>query len=78
MGAWTTDLGRPGTSLGSAHVAPTSGNNPMAVSGIAKTVVSVATRCEPWIDKPTPPPAEWLREGQGCLGRQTWRLGTDA
>ena len=38
------------------QVAPPSGNRPIPVSGIAKSVRSVATKCEPVADTPTPPP----------------------
>ena len=40
----------------SSQVAPTSGNRPMPVSGMASTVRSVTTRKLPWADTPTPPP----------------------
>ena len=33
---------------------PTSGNRPIKVSGMAKTVCSVATLNGPWTDSPTP------------------------
>ena len=29
---------------------------PIAVSGMAMTVVSVTIRCEPWTESPMPPP----------------------
>ena len=35
---------------------PTSGKKPIPVSGIAKSVLSVATRTWPCTDSPTPPP----------------------
>lgn len=35
--------------------------SPMAVSGMAKSVFSVATRNRPWTDKPTP----WVRREHG-------------
>eukprot|EP01139_Manchomonas_bermudensis_P010684 Amastigsp_a340895_27.p3 type:complete len:122 gc:universal Amastigsp_a340895_27:656-291(-) len=43
-------------SRGSTYDAPTSGNSPIAVSGIANTVRSVATRKWPWTESPNPPP----------------------
>ena len=42
--------------LGIKKVPPTSGKRPIPVSGMAKTVFSVATRYFPWTDSPTPPP----------------------
>ena len=41
---------------------PTSGKNPIAVSGMAKTVFSVAIRYCPWTDIPAPPPTTEARE----------------
>ena len=35
---------------------PTSGKKPIPVSGMAKSVLSVATRTWPCTDSPTPPP----------------------
>mmetsp|Transcript_14128 Transcript_14128/g.47684 ORF Transcript_14128/g.47684 Transcript_14128/m.47684 type:complete len:235 (-) Transcript_14128:50-754(-) len=47
----------PGWGICPSHtVLPTSGKRPMAVSGMAKSVFSVATRYLPWTDMPTPPP----------------------
>ena len=43
-------------SLGRKKDPPTSGKKPMAVSGIAKTVFSVATLYCPCTDSPAPPP----------------------
>ena len=39
-------------------MAPISGNNPMAVSGIANIACSVATRADPCTETPTPPPMQ--------------------
>ena len=41
---------------GRNHPPPTSGKRPMPVSGMAKTVRSVATRQRQGSDRPTPPP----------------------
>ena len=39
-------------------MAPTSGNMPIPVSGIAKTAFGLATRMPPWIESPIPPPMQ--------------------
>ena len=41
---------------GRNQVAPTSGKKPIPTSGMANRKRSPATRCEPWIATPTPPP----------------------
>jgi len=41
---------------GRKKLPPTSGNSPIPVSGMAKDVVSSATRWLPWTETPTPPP----------------------
>ena len=41
---------------GRNHEAPMSGKNPIAVSGMHITVVSVTMRCEPCTEMPMPPP----------------------
>mmetsp|Transcript_78472 Transcript_78472/g.233787 ORF Transcript_78472/g.233787 Transcript_78472/m.233787 type:complete len:219 (-) Transcript_78472:312-968(-) len=46
----------PSFSRPSLCVEPTSGKKPMAISGFAKTVLSVATLNGPWLLRPTPPP----------------------
>ncbi len=46
----------PRVTRGRNQLAPTSVKKPIAVSGMAMTVVSVTTRCEPWTESPMPPP----------------------
>ncbi|CAH0310517.1 hypothetical protein SRABI128_04496 [Microbacterium sp. Bi128] len=40
----------------SSRVPPTSGTNPIVVSGMPVRVRSVTIRTEPWAEIPTPPP----------------------
>ena len=49
---------------------PTSGKRPMAVSGMAKSARSVATRKRPCAVSPTPPPMTMPSQ------RATWGLGS--
>ena len=58
------------------RVAPTSGNDPMKTSGMAKTVVSEATQCEPLTERPAPPPMvmPWVSAIHGLRKRWMCRI----